>query len=193
MLRSSSRLIIIIIIINNIIIIIYLSRSWATYWPVPVSRIHKSLQRSTMIPSASWGVVFHSSPEAKGSNPTTGLSLLWARNPFRGNFNHWQFKPSKCVKQLGNSNHWQVKPSKCVKQLLASFLQSDPFSATIYINTVTFWVTKYLWTRPHASGNGRDLENCAGDSPVMWEKILGTIYSTFLCFADRASLYNLSN
>jgi hypothetical protein len=21
---------------------------------------------------------------------TTGLTLLWARNPFRGNFNHWQ-------------------------------------------------------------------------------------------------------
>ena len=32
----------------------------------------------------------HASPEAKGSNPTTGLTLLWARNPFRGNFNHWQ-------------------------------------------------------------------------------------------------------
>jgi len=29
-------------------------------------------------------------PEAKGSNPTTGLTLLWARNPFRGKFNHWQ-------------------------------------------------------------------------------------------------------
>ena len=42
-----------------IIIIIYLSRSWATCWPVPVSRTHKSLQRSTMIPSASWTVVFH--------------------------------------------------------------------------------------------------------------------------------------
>jgi len=28
--------------------------------------------------------------EAKGSNPTAGLTLLWARNPFRGNFNHWQ-------------------------------------------------------------------------------------------------------
>jgi len=27
---------------------------------------------------------------AKGSNPTTGLTLLWARNPFRGSFNHWQ-------------------------------------------------------------------------------------------------------
>jgi len=25
-------------------------------------------------------------PEAKGSNPTTGLTLLWARNPFRGHF-----------------------------------------------------------------------------------------------------------
>jgi hypothetical protein len=31
----------------------------------------------------------HAGPEAKGSNPTTGLILLWARNPFRGNFNHW--------------------------------------------------------------------------------------------------------
>jgi len=29
-------------------------------------------------------------PEAKGSNPTTGLTLLWASNSFRGNFNHWQ-------------------------------------------------------------------------------------------------------
>jgi hypothetical protein len=28
--------------------------------------------------------------EAKGSNPTTGLTLLWSHNPFRGNFNHWQ-------------------------------------------------------------------------------------------------------
>ena len=32
----------------------------------------------------------HAGPEAKDSNPTTGLTLLWARNPFRGNFNHWQ-------------------------------------------------------------------------------------------------------
>jgi hypothetical protein len=32
----------------------------------------------------------HAGPEAKGSNPTAGLTLLWARNPFRGNFNHWQ-------------------------------------------------------------------------------------------------------
>ena len=40
-----------------------------------------------MIPSASWGgnaIPKHDSPEAKGSNPTTGITLLWARNPFRG-------------------------------------------------------------------------------------------------------------
>jgi len=32
----------------------------------------------------------YASPEAEGSNPTTGLTLLWARNPLGGNFNHWQ-------------------------------------------------------------------------------------------------------
>jgi len=32
----------------------------------------------------------HADPEAKGSNPTTRLALLWARISFRGNFNHSQ-------------------------------------------------------------------------------------------------------
>jgi len=32
----------------------------------------------------------HAGPEAKDSSPTAGLTLLWVRNPFRGNFNHWQ-------------------------------------------------------------------------------------------------------
>ena len=32
----------------------------------------------------------HAGPEAKGSNPTAGLTPLRTRNPFRGNFNHWQ-------------------------------------------------------------------------------------------------------
>ena len=32
----------------------------------------------------------HAGPEAKGSNPTTGLTLLSAYNPSKGNFNHWQ-------------------------------------------------------------------------------------------------------
>jgi len=34
----------------------YMSWSWATCWPVPVSHIQKSLQRSAVIPSASWGI-----------------------------------------------------------------------------------------------------------------------------------------
>ena len=39
--------------------IIYLSWSSAFCWPVPVSHIQKSLQRSAIIPSANWGIVFH--------------------------------------------------------------------------------------------------------------------------------------
>jgi len=41
-----------------IIMIIYLSWSWATCWPVPGSRVQKSLQKSAMILSASWGIAF---------------------------------------------------------------------------------------------------------------------------------------
>ena len=32
----------------------------------------------------------HAGPEPRGHSPTIGLNLLWDRNPFRGNFNHWQ-------------------------------------------------------------------------------------------------------
>jgi hypothetical protein len=41
----------------------------------------------------------HAGPEAEGSNPTTGLTLLWARNPFRGNFNHWQVSRKEAGEQ----------------------------------------------------------------------------------------------
>ena len=47
------------ILLCTFTIIICLSWSWATCWPVPVSRIQKPLQRSAMIPSAIWGIVFH--------------------------------------------------------------------------------------------------------------------------------------
>jgi len=33
----------------------------------------------------------HAGPEAKGSNPTTGINLIWDRNPIRGHSNYWQF------------------------------------------------------------------------------------------------------
>ena len=57
--REFHKLTFVVIIIIIIIIIIYLSWSSVTCWPVPVSRIQKPLRRSTMIPSASWTVVFH--------------------------------------------------------------------------------------------------------------------------------------
>jgi len=42
------------------------------HWqPVPVARLEVSR---------------HACPEVKGSNPATGLILLWVRNPFRGKF-----------------------------------------------------------------------------------------------------------
>jgi len=42
----------------------------------------------------------HADPEAKGSNPTTGLTLLWARNPFGGNFNRWQVSRKSWIQNV---------------------------------------------------------------------------------------------
>jgi len=44
----------------------------------------------------------HAGPEAEGSNPATGLTLLWAHNPFGGNFNHWQVSQ----KEAGQRDFW---------------------------------------------------------------------------------------
>jgi hypothetical protein len=38
--------------------------------------------------------------KAKGSNSITGLTLLWARNPFRGNFNYWQVSQKEAGQTL---------------------------------------------------------------------------------------------
>jgi len=40
-------------------------------------------------------------PEAKDISPTTGLTLLWALNPFRGNYNYWQVSRKEAGKQQG--------------------------------------------------------------------------------------------
>ena len=44
----------------------------------------------------------HAGPEAKGSNPTAGLTLPSARNPSRGNFNHWQVSRKEAKYYSGN-------------------------------------------------------------------------------------------
>ena len=71
-----------------------LTRSGLTYPEASSKVYHDSCQLGSSI-SLPWVIYFeaipkHAGPEAKGSNPTAGLSLLWARNPFRGNFDHWQ-------------------------------------------------------------------------------------------------------
>ena len=43
----------------------------------------------------------HAGPQAKGSNPTTGCTLLWvlwARKPFSGKFNHWKVSRKEAQK-----------------------------------------------------------------------------------------------
>jgi hypothetical protein len=51
-------------------------------------------------------------PEAKGSNPTTGLTLPWARNPFRGNFNQWQVSRKKAGQIFFKRRHGCEKLSR---------------------------------------------------------------------------------
>ena len=79
----------------------------------------------------------HASPEAKGSSPTAGLTLLLVRNPFRGNFNHWQVSrkglPSvmKHYSPSGRRNH-----GRPLKRLLDTWDRnrstSDPTPWQIY-------------------------------------------------------------
>ena len=61
-------------------------------YPVPTNEemMTESQRYNCFIRNGGNAITKHASPEAKGSNPTTGLTLLWAHNPFRGNFNHWK-------------------------------------------------------------------------------------------------------
>ena len=87
------------IIIIIIIIIVYLSRSLAICWPVPP---HPPK---------------YAGPEAKGSNPTTGHTLLCVRNPFRGYFNHWQVS-RKEAGEIFFKRQDKLKPIKCSNERL---------------------------------------------------------------------------
>ena len=53
----------------------------------------------------------HAGPEAKGSNPTTELTLLWARNSLGGNFNHRQVSRE----EAGQIFFKRQKDTKCLK------------------------------------------------------------------------------
>jgi hypothetical protein len=64
----------------------------------------KSQRYNCFIKNGGNAIPKHAGPEAEGSNPTTGLTLLWARNPFGGNFNHWQVSQ----KEAGQKESWQT-------------------------------------------------------------------------------------
>ena len=66
---------------------------------VDLRGICESLQAHARILHLSKRILYFC-PEAKGINPTDGLTLLWARNPFRGNFNHWQVSRYKTNTQF---------------------------------------------------------------------------------------------
>ena len=53
-------------------------------------RSTKSQRYNCFTRNAGNAIPKHAGPKAKGSNPTTGRTLLWALDPFRENFNHWQ-------------------------------------------------------------------------------------------------------
>jgi len=51
----------------------------------------------------------YAGPDAEGSNPTTGLTLLWAGNPFRGSFNLWQVSRKEAGQFLNlQKESWQT-------------------------------------------------------------------------------------
>jgi hypothetical protein len=51
----------------------------------------------------------HTNSAAKGSNPTAGLTQLWAGNPFRENFNHWKVSQKEAGQNLIKRRHGCVK------------------------------------------------------------------------------------
>ena len=75
-----------------------LTCSGLTYPEVSSKVCHNSFCQLGNKVSLPWVIYY----EAKGSNPTTGLTLLWARNPFRGNFNHWQVSQKEARQNMTN-------------------------------------------------------------------------------------------
>jgi len=75
-----------------------LTRSGHTYPEVSSKVYHDSFCKLGSSVSLPWvinfGAFYLRVVKAKGSNPTAGLTLLWARNSFRGNINHWQVSPN---------------------------------------------------------------------------------------------------
>ena len=97
-----------------------LTHSGLTYPEVSSKVYHDSFCQLGSIVSLPWVIYFeafylHVHKEAKGSNPTTGLTLLWARNPFRGHFNHWYISRKEVGQIFFRRQHGC---RKCITQLI---------------------------------------------------------------------------
>jgi len=68
------------------------SSSSGIYTVFPRTRQWQPIQGSLNV---SLGTEEQTCPEVTGSNATTRFTLLWARNPLRGNSNHWQASQEK--------------------------------------------------------------------------------------------------
>ena len=76
--------------------------------PVPTNEevTTKSQRYKCLIRNGGNTIPKHTCPKAKGSNPTTGYSLLWALNSLRGNSNYWQVSQEEVS---------QIIPKRCLR------------------------------------------------------------------------------
>ena len=65
----------------------------------------------------------HAGPEGKGSNPTTGLTLLWARNHFRGNFNLWRVSRKQVYTWTDYKTNAQIAKELKITPILNKLLE----------------------------------------------------------------------
>jgi len=100
----------------------------------------------------------HAGPEAKGSNPATGLTLLWVRNPLRGSFNHWQVSRKEAgqifLLYMKYNSRWNVKNDRPViptdSHLSEICIRFHPVICITFIVFVPY-VSEYSFWSFHAS------------------------------------------
>ena len=94
-------------------------------------------------------IVKHAGPEAKGSNPTAGLTLLPARNPFRRNSVHQQVSRKEAGQQQtitkANVTQYNQLTVKYFNNVLPSYtLRSVTCHRRILVGDQQLWILKNL-------------------------------------------------
>jgi hypothetical protein len=79
-------------------------------------------------------------PDAKDNNPTTGLTLLWAPNPFRGNFNQWQVSREEVGKIFHPSSGKQTTVSTASGTSQPLSVRTCSYRGTDRYSTTNGWL-----------------------------------------------------